>query len=294
MKENLAFKKTRIAPTPSGYLHLGNVLSFAITHALARKTGAKLFLRIDDADRERTNKLYVQDIFDTLNFLEIQWEEGPRNMEEYERQYSQVHRMNLYYDALQQLRDNDMLFACTCSRTDVAKRNKDHIYQGTCRHRGLPLDAKDVSWRIKTDHNTALSIKTLSGATIQSNLPETMRDFIVRKKDGFPAYQLTSLIDDVHFGIDLIVRGEDLWASTLAQQYLALQLKDHHLPDTTFYHHPLLVDEAGNKLSKSLGATSVQYLRKQHKKPTDIYSLIAAIPGLDMNIAGWKDVLEFV
>src|SRR4051794_39214952 len=95
-------KKTRFAPTPSGFLHLGNILSFAITAALAAQAKAKILLRIDDFDMQRTNKLYVQDIFDTLNFLEIPWDEGPRNMAEYEEEYSQLHRMDIYRRALQQ------------------------------------------------------------------------------------------------------------------------------------------------------------------------------------------------
>lgn len=93
------FNKTRLAPTPSGFLHLGNIYSFALTAALARKTKSKILLRIDDADRERTNKRYVQDIFDTLDFLGIPWDEGPRNIKEYEQEYSQVHRMDIYTKA---------------------------------------------------------------------------------------------------------------------------------------------------------------------------------------------------
>ncbi len=92
----LAFKKTRIAPTPSGFLHLGNVLSFSITAALARKTGAAILLRIDDLDRGRVTTPYVQDIFDTLNYLGIPWDEGPRNYEEYQWEYSQVYRLDSY------------------------------------------------------------------------------------------------------------------------------------------------------------------------------------------------------
>ncbi len=87
------YKKTRIAPTPSGFLHLGNVLSFSITAALAKKHSAKILLRIDDLDRARANDQYLQDIFDTLNFLEIPWDEGPRNVNEFKNAYSQAHRM---------------------------------------------------------------------------------------------------------------------------------------------------------------------------------------------------------
>src|ERR1700755_812419 len=110
------FKKTRIAPTPSGFLHLGNAYSFALTAALAEKYGAKILLRIDDLDRERVQKEYVQDIFDTLNFLELPWDEGPRNVMELERDWSQIHRMGLYKEALDLLREEGDLFACNCSR----------------------------------------------------------------------------------------------------------------------------------------------------------------------------------
>ncbi|MES2108653.1 MAG: glutamate--tRNA ligase family protein, partial [Bacteroidota bacterium] len=98
MSNSPHFHKTRIAPTPSGFLHVGNVLSFSITAALARKTGAKTLLRIDDMDQTRANARYIQNIFDTLNFLEIPWDEGPANADDFEKSYSQVHRLNLYND----------------------------------------------------------------------------------------------------------------------------------------------------------------------------------------------------
>jgi len=116
------FNKTRIAPTPSGFLHLGNVLSFALTAALAKQHEAKILLRIDDMDQARAEQEYIQDIFDTLNFLEIPWDEGPRNAEEFKDNYSQLHRLTLYSEAIEQLRDNKLLFACTCSRRRACPR----------------------------------------------------------------------------------------------------------------------------------------------------------------------------
>jgi len=98
------FRRTRIAPTPSGFLHLGNVLSFAITAALARRTGAKILLRIDDLDRERVEGRFVEDIFETLHFLEMPWDEGPGDFHEYETRFSKVHRMDVYRAALEELR----------------------------------------------------------------------------------------------------------------------------------------------------------------------------------------------
>jgi glutamyl-tRNA synthetase len=290
LDNNLTFNKTRLAPTPSGFLHLGNIYSFIITAGLAKKSGAKIFLRIDDADRERTNKLYVQDIFDTLNFLGIPWHEGPRTVHEYEREYSQVHRMGMYNKALQQLRENHDLFACRCSRTQVVVNGEDSVYPGTCRNLNLPFDAPNVSWRLRTNKELILEVKTWPDKVVQATLPASMSEFIVRKKDGFPAYQLTSVIDDVYFGIDLIVRGSDLWNSTLAQLYLSSAIGEGTFKETTFYHHKLLSGADGNKLSKSAADTSVQYLRKEGKTPADIFSLIADMLCIEGRFDNWEDL----
>lgn len=270
---------TRIAPTPSGFLHLGNVFSFALTSAIAAERGARVLLRIDDMDRDRVSDVYVQDIFDTLRYLGISWDEGPSDLAEYKSTYAQIHRLGLYREALDRLREKGEVFACTCSRTQIGSVR----YPGTCRDKGIPLDAEGVSWRLRTDPTRVLTIRTTEGpgriaeGLVHATLPTDMRDFIVRKKDGFPAYQLTSLVDDLHYGIDLIVRGGDLWASTLAQQYLGLVLGEKAFQDILFFHHPLLTDTDGRKLSKSAGATSVQALRKAGKTAEEIYGLIEAL-----------------
>jgi len=293
-------KLTRIAPTPSGFLHLGNVFSFALTAALARMTGASILLRIDDLDRERVQREYLQDIFDTLNFMEIPWDEGPADVAEFEREYSQVHRLGLYRDALMRLRDSGAVYACACSRAEVERARKSGAHQrsdgranaaggypGTCRELGLSLDAAEVSWRLRTD-DRVLRVTTLAGGFAgasgdgfgdlvdgfaEASLPVEMRDLVVRKKDGFPAYQLSSVVDDMHYGVDLIVRGQDLWASTLGQHYLSYYLDAADFRAAHFFHHSLLT-ASGEKLSKSAGATSIRYLRQQGLGPADIYTLI--------------------
>lgn len=269
-----AFSKTRIAPTPSGFLHPGNAFSFITTASLAKQSGARLLLRIDDLDRERMEKEYVEDIFETLDFLEIAYHEGPKNYDEFENAWSQMHRLNLYNAALDTLRNEGHLFACTCSRTQILKDNPHGSYPGTCRGKNLPLDTPNASWRVRTHANAKLIVKSI-GKTIEATLPHTMHDFIVRKKDGFPAYQLSSVVDDLHFGIDLIIRGQDLWDSTLAQLYLASLLKEPAFANSTFYHHPLLEMAPGQKLSKSAGDTSIQHLRKQGMSRKEIYALIS-------------------
>jgi len=279
------YNKTRIAPTPSGFLHLGNVLSFAITASLARKNNARILLRIDDLDMARADKLYIQDIFDTLNFLEIPWDEGPRDAKEFEESYSQLHRMALYRAQLQQLRDKGSVFACTCSRSQLQDgRSCD------CRSRQIPLGMENVSWRLITGNNPELSIKNCNGQVDRTVLPVEMHNFVVRKKDGFPAYQLTSVVDDLFYGVDLVVRGEDLWPSTLAQHELASALAGNDFQDITFCHHPLLMEKPGKKLSKSAGVASVKYLRENGKSPAAIYQLIASMLGINEPVFNWEQL----
>lgn len=243
-------------------------------------------------DRERAEPKYVQDIFETLQFLEIPWHDGPRSFEEFEAKYSQVHRLPLYNAALQHLRDSGQLFACNCSRTQIAAAGPGG-YPGTCRDKGIPLDIENVSWRLRTD-DRQLAVKHFDGTHTISSLPDTMRDFIVRKKDGFPAYQLSSLVDDLHFGIDLIVRGEDLRDSTLAQLYLSSLLPENRFKDTTFYHHALLKTTTGEKLSKTAGDISVQYLRKEGKSSIEVYTMIEQMLGAKLRINSYTELASLV
>jgi glutamyl/glutaminyl-tRNA synthetase len=283
------YHKTRIAPTPSGFLHLGNILSFSITAALAQKSGAKILLRIDGLDQPRVNKDYLQDIFDTLNFLEIPWDEGPNNMKEFEAEYSQRRRMPIYQRAIDQLIDDKLVFACTCSRKQL---NVDQSCN--CISRKIPVDEKNTSLRLIDDNNTELEIKDYNGQIIHAALPVDMHNFVVRRKDGLPAYQLTSVVDDLFYGVDLVVRGEDLWPSTLAQLQLASALGQNDFCDIAFYHHALLKEASGKKLSKSAGSTSVRYLRENGKTPADIYGLIGNMLGSNITVNNWQQLAEII
>jgi glutamyl/glutaminyl-tRNA synthetase len=283
-----SFRRTRIAPTPSGFLHLGNVLSFALTAGLARRSGASILLRIDDLDRERVSREYVEDIYDALNFLSIPWDEGPRNWEEYKRTWSQVHRMGMYREMLERLRVSGKVFACDCSRSKILRESPDGVYPGRCRGRRLPLDEEGCSWRVNTGPAFA---KASAG---EGGLPVEMTDFVVRKKDGYPAYQLTSVIDDLHFGVDLVVRGEDLRASTAAQRWLAGELGLDAFSSIHFCHHRLLMASKDEKMSKSAGAASIRYLRRQGVKPAEIYSMILRQLGSDERASTWEELAEVI
>lgn len=282
----VSIPKTRLAPTPSGFLHLGNLLSFAVTSAIAAREGAAVLLRIDDMDRDRVEPEFVQDIFDSLAYLRIPYTEGPSGYDDFKARYSQRHRLSLYNNALQQLREEGHLFACSCSRADVWRASADGSYPGTCKHKDLPFDTPGITWRLHTDAGAVVTINNLYGDTVTTPLPHIMRDFVVRKKDGFPAYQLASLVDDLHYNVNIIVRGADLWDSTLAQLYLAQKMNGHSFTSAAFYHHGLLHSDTGVKLSKSAGDTSLQYMRNQGATPEDIYRAVSALLPVDADANG--------
>jgi glutamyl/glutaminyl-tRNA synthetase len=276
------FHKTRLAPTPSGFLHIGNVFSFALTTALAEQMGAQILLRIDDMDRERVEQQYIDDIFETLDFLGIPWHEGPRDSVDFEANFSQRHRLDLYQIALEKLVKTGLVYACDCSRKQIAEQNNG-IYRGTCKHKKIPLETENVAWRINTETARMVRLNKVNFVAF----PAEMQHFVIRKKDGFPAYQLTSVIDDLHYGIDLVVRGQDLFQSTLAQLFLAQLLGETRFADIYFYHHQLLTDTDARKLSKSAGDTSIHYLRQHGKTAAEIYRLIGDNAGL--TIDKWED-----
>jgi len=268
------FNLTRFAPTPSGFLHIGNIYSFLLTKVLAEKTRAKILLRIDDLDRERYRPEYLQDIFDSLDFMEINYDIGPKTVTEFEGEWSQIHRMEKYNMALEILRTKKVVFGCDCSRKKIQQMDPSGYYLGHCQSRNIQLAKNEICWRMDTFDSDFIHIKTLNDGRKSYTLPEDAAFFVVRKKDKLPAYQLTSVVDDVHYGVDLIVRGNDLLASTLGQQLIANQLESSSFQDATFHHHPLIKGPGNKKLSKSEGATSIQYLRKEGKKPADIYQIL--------------------
>jgi len=263
------------------------VLSFALTAAIAHKTGAKILLRIDDLDQQRVNPAYVQDVFDTLNFLEIPWDEGPRSLIEYHTEWSQLRRLDMYSDALQQLANQREVFACKCSRTQL----QGSSYPGNCLNKSIPLDTPDTAWRLYTD-DRPISLKTLKNGTIADCLPEAMKNFVVKKKDDYPAYQLASVVDDLHFGVDLVVRGEDLYPSTLAQLFLAHVLGKPAFNNIAFHHHGLLMESDNKKLSKSAGATSIKYLREQGLTAAQIYQAVGSMLGTAPPVQHFEDILN--
>lgn len=220
-----------------------------------------MLLRIDDLDAPRIRPEYVQDVFETLDWLGIDWDIGPAGPDALETQWSQHQRLPMYHELLGKLHEQGHLFACDCSRKDLA--DSGGLYPGTCLHKGLPLDTPDVAWRVKVMGNEQIQFTDgWQGPTLYK-LGQDMGSFVVRRRDGIPAYQIASLADDVHFGVNAVARGMDLLPSTAAQLYLAQLLGIHSFTQTQFYHHPLILDEAGQKLSKSAGSVALNHWRSE-------------------------------
>ena len=288
----MKFAQTRIAPTPSGYLHLGNAYSFLLTKALAKKHGTKILLRIDDLDRDRYRPEYVEDIFATLDFLEIKIDQGPKNSKEMESTWSQVHRLPIYTESLAQLEQSKLTFSCTCTRSQILQIDPRGIYLGQCLDRRMPLNKHESAWRINTLDADFLDYIAYPATPKSALIPEEASCYVVRKKDLLPAYQLSSLLDDLHFGVDLIVRGQDLFPSTLAQLDLARILGKEEFAKTTFYHHALLKGPDQSKLSKSAGAYSIRQLRQDGKTLADLFQLLGQSLGLNHELRSFEDFEE--
>lgn len=264
-------QRFRIAPTPSGYLHLGNAFNFILTALLARTADASLRLRIDDADATRVRPEYLADIFEILNWLGIGWGEGPRDIQDHTTQFSQNLRTTRYDEVLQWLIATGQVFACDCSRKNILAISPDGQYPGTCRDRNLPLDIPGTALRLRTPRGALVHFMDVFLAAQTLHPYDIARDPVIRRRDDLPAYHIASLTDDLDFGVTQIVRGEDLLGSTAVQLFISQVLGGTALDRVTFYHHPLLKDSAGGKLSKSAGSNSLRAMRKEGTSATDVY-----------------------
>ena len=238
---------SRLAPTPSGYLHIGNAVNFVLTWLLTRRVvpgraGGVLHLRIDDLDRARLRPAYLENIFRVIDWLGIDYDHGPSGPDDFLRRHSQLLHLPEYNAILRRLAQRPGLVrASTRSRTNVAEA-------------AVPLETPGVAWRAHVPAGTTISFNDAWQGRINVPLDALMPDFVVRKKDGVAAYQVASVVDDLRLGTTLVVRGLDLQPSTAAQLWLAAQLSEtaaFNAARIQFFHHPLLTDATGQKLSKS-------------------------------------------
>jgi glutamyl/glutaminyl-tRNA synthetase len=281
--------RSRLAPTPSGFLHLGNGVNFIRTWLLVRKMGGSLKLRIDDLDSDRCRPEYIEDIFVQLDWLGLDWDEGPIGPDDFARAHSQRLRLERYRQAVEVLAERAPVFACVCSRKEIRQGSADGLYPGTCRgfrHRpGAPH-----ALRIMVEADTVVRVGSHS-----VQLAREIGDFVIWRRDGQPAYQLASLVDDLDDRINLIVRGEDLRHSTAAQLFLAACLERREFARTNFIHHPLLPGDDGRKLSKSDDALALAALRARGVTPLLAYRAAALQLGINpAEISCLSDLLAAV
>ena len=287
----LRFLKTRLAPTPSGYLHWGNLYNFVLTVGLARMSGARILLRIDDLDQSRYREDYLQDIFDTLTYLDLPWDEGPRSVEELASRHSRLKRLDTYVPYLKRLRDFGLLYACQCSHQQRA-RDVDLGKEDPCLRKNLSLDNPECIWRLRDNGTHGIQMRELHQGIQQWVLPLGMHNPLIRRKDGLPFFHLASLVDDLEHGVNLIVRGEDLRPSSLAQLVLARRIGIPAFETCTFLHHPLLMMNEGRKLSKSAQDDSIRLMRRQGATPQSIYRELARRLELPGKPDSWPSLAE--
>ena len=259
---------TRIAPTPSGYLHKGNAYNFLLVWLLARRHNGTIVLRIDDLDKGRYRPHFLESIFYDLQWMGIDWDKGPTSMENAQK-YSQHLRIELYKEYLDLIRSHPDLFGCTCTRKMIAQASKDGQYPGTCRQREV---ADEKVWRLWTKGQWG----------IVNNQKEPLSSSVVLcNRQGVPSYMFACVIDDYLHDIDVIVRGDDLYQSSVTQSYLrrivGIQKEPYHI------HHSLLIGEDGRKLSKSTSSISLSALREEGMTKKTLYQGFA-------KWRGWQSV----
>jgi glutamyl-tRNA synthetase len=290
--------RTRLAPTPSGLLHIGNAWSFVLTWLAARRdptspTAAgrgRIHLRIDDLDAARAQDAFLEDIFASLRWLGIDWDTGPRDVAEFKAAHSQRLRLDRYRAAAENLKTHGTVYACDCSRAQI--RLSGTVYPGTCRDRGLDFDQADHAMRFQVP-SSAVSVRDADGGAFALHPARDPGDFVVVRRDGDPAYHLASVIDDTDLGVNFIVRGLDLVPSTGAQIALAAALDLKEFGQARFWHHPLVLDDTGAKLSKSLGAESLAALRDRFPDPAPVLRWFAQALGKEtQGVHTIRDLLQ--
>lgn len=284
--DKLTVPHFRLAPTPSGFLHLGNAASFVLTWILARQVGGNIFLRIDDLDRKRFRLEYLEDVFRTIDWLGIDYDRGPSGPDDFLYSWSQHHRIESYMNLLILLQRSERIYKCSCSRSDIANGEGCHCYYSG------PASSNPISWRFHTPELGTIGFNDLFKGRIECELKSVSGDFVVRKKDGLPSYQLASLCDDIDFGITHVVRGEDLITSTAAQLALDKELNLNKFQSSVFLHHPLLVDKERCKLSKSAGALALLKKDGNRGQQTEIVQLVAKWLGVDQYISSLAELLD--
>lgn len=271
----------RLAPSPTGLLHLGHARTFLIAAQRAAENYGTLVLRNEDLDPQRSRAEFVKAMIEDLHWLGIRWSEGPDFGGPY-APYSQSERRGLYLDAWRKLRDAGSIYPCTCSRKDLATAasapndtDDEPVYPGRCRGRGDASQYQNpagINWRFRVpDGRIEFSDLNLGPQTYVAG--QDFGDFLVWRRDDVPAYQLAVVVDDAAMRITEVVRGADLLKST-ARQLLLIRALGYSTPD--YYHCELLRDREGKRLAKRHDALSIGRLREDGRSPAEVISMTLA------------------
>lgn len=264
----------RLAPSPTGYLHLGHARTFWIAQERARARGGTLVLRSEDLDRARCKPEFVSAMIEDLRWFGFQWQEGPDGGGPF-APYNQSERFDLYRAALGKLLGGGFIYPCTCSRKDIQQamtaphaEDDEPIYPGTCRNTNFSTlnsqPSTRFNWRFRVPDDETISFTDVNLGQQQLIAQKDFGDFVVWRHDGTPAYQLACVVDDAAMQITEVVRGADLLVSTARQLLLYRALA---LNPPAFFHCPLWRDEAGERLAKRHDALSLRKLRADDNSP---------------------------
>jgi glutamyl-tRNA synthetase len=270
----------RIAPSPTGLLHLGHARTFWIAAERAASHGGPLIFRNEDLDPQRCRAEFVTAMFEDLHWLGIAWDEGP-DCGGPVGPYTQSERRGHYLRAWETLRERGMIYPCTCSRKDVAQAggapnegDEEPVYSGKCRPQEKPTALRagadeasaptwagpaGVNWRFRVPDGEEICFTDLHLGPQCFVAGRDFGDFIVWRRDDVPAYQLAVVVDDAAMGITEVVRGADLLIST-ARQILLFRALGLSVPE--YYHCDLVRDESGVRLAKRHDALSIRRLRE--------------------------------
>ncbi|HEX3435834.1 MAG TPA: tRNA glutamyl-Q(34) synthetase GluQRS [Pseudacidobacterium sp.] len=269
----------RLAPSPTGLLHLGHARTFWTAYQRAVTADGVLVMRNEDLDPQRSKPEYARAMFEDLRWLGIRWQEGSDIGGPY-APYEQSMRRELYLEAWRKLVDAQFVYPCRCSRKDLARsaqaphdEDDEPIYPGTCRPEmevAAPEFPAGLTWRFRVPDGLEISFEDGHLGPQKYMAGRDFGDFLVWRRDDVPAYQLAVVVDDAAMRVTEVVRGADLLRSTARQILLHRALG---FPPPAWYHCPLMADEQGQRLAKRHDALSLRALREQGTKPEDVIAM---------------------
>lgn len=266
----------RLAPSPTGLLHLGHARTFWIAARRVLERGGTLVLRNEDLDPQRSRPEFVKAMLEDLRWLGIGWSEGPDCGGPY-APYSQSERRSHYVESWRRLLNDGWIYPCTCSRKDLALAatapndvDDEPIYPGRCRrqNRTRHVDAPaGVNWRFRVPEGEAVVFNDMRLGSQSFEAGKDFGDFVVWRRDDVPAYQLAVAVDDAEMAITEVVRGADLLKSTARQILLFRALG---IPAPAYYHCELVPDHRGERMAKRHDAASIRHLRETGLTPVQV------------------------